>query len=182
MTLSYAKALLLIVGLASISAGASSLCGITEEVVFACDFSNKKSVAVCLGKEGRKGYMEYRYGQLSRIELRHKAFDNDEEKKYHRAEVVYASNASEVLWFQKGDFFYLFHLPMRGGALLDVMRDGRTISYQNCRAGWAGTQNNFDSAKKFFTDHGSKSIDAIALCGVTNDEIDNESSAFVVAY
>jgi hypothetical protein len=164
MTSNYAKnfSLFLIFGLASINAGASNLCGSTEEVVFACDFSNKKSVAVCSGKEGGKGYMEYRYGQPSRMEMHYKAFDNDEKKKYHRAEVVYASNASEVLWFQKGDFFYLIHLPMRGGPLLDVMRDGRTISHQNCRAGWAGTQTNFDSAKKFFTDHGSNSIDAIA--------------------
>jgi hypothetical protein len=55
-------AFLLMLWLNSISAHAESLCEKREEVAFACDFPNHKSVAICRGKQNDIEYLEYRYG------------------------------------------------------------------------------------------------------------------------
>lgn len=151
--------LLLTAGVAQ--AEGPSLCDQNEAIVFACSFSNKKSVSLCKGKMGKTDFLEYRYGRRSEVEMRFRAYDN-ETKKFHRAEVIYASNASDVMWFQRRDVFYLIHLLMRGGPILNVVRAGRTISHQNCEQGWKGTQSNLALAEKFLLDHGSGSVGEMA--------------------
>jgi hypothetical protein len=142
-------------------AHASSLCSKNEKIVFECELASKKSVALCLSNDTAPSFVEYRYGRLSKVEMRFRADENEKEKKFHRAEVVYASNASDVIWFRLKKFVYQIHLPARGGPLLEVLRDEETISHHSCSGGWAGVRGDVDNANSYYINHGTGSVDTM---------------------
>lgn len=140
---------------------AADLCEKNESTVFACDLAAKDKIAVCSGEKKGQRYLEYRYGIRSSVEMRFRADDSDPQKKFHLAEVLYASNASDILWFQYQGLFYLIHFPMRGGPVQSVIQDGKTIRRQACRGGWGGVRGHLKNAKEFLIDHGSEDADTI---------------------
>jgi hypothetical protein len=95
----------LLLGLNLLNVHSANLCEKGEEVAFACDVVNHKSVAVCKGKQDDIEHLEYRYGRRLNIEMKFKALESDQKKKFHRAEVVYANNASKRCLVPKGRFF-----------------------------------------------------------------------------
>jgi hypothetical protein len=141
-------------------AGDTSLCEKSEEVVFSCDFPNKKSVAICTDRESN--YLEYRFGKPANVELRHRADGSSPTKKFHRAEVLYASNSVRVIWFSERDVYYKINLPMRGGPSLEVSRNGETLKQLFCKGGWGGSHGEPSLQSGFIVEHGSADISKIA--------------------
>lgn len=131
------------------------LCKKTETTIFSCPFPNQKAAAICAGIEDNQDFLEYRYGQLHNVEMRFRADTGNNAKKFHRAEVLYASNASELIWFQHSGVFYRIHMLMRGGPFLDVLRAGKVIGRHDCQRGWAQVKSSPVTGNKFIVDHGS---------------------------
>lgn len=135
--------------------GGVSLCNKGEVAIFSCPLSNNKAVAICSGIENKKNFTEYRYGTPLSLELRFRADPLNAQRKFHRAEVLYASNAAEMIWFGNNGVFYRIHMLMRGGPFLDVVRDGKTVSRHDCQGGWGGVENAPITGNEAFVDHGS---------------------------
>lgn len=71
-------------------------------MIFSCGFKNNKMVSLCVSPDAAEGYIEYRCGSKSAMELAFKASKATADRIFHRAEVVYASNAEDMIWFKNG--------------------------------------------------------------------------------
>ena len=92
--------------------------------------------------------MDYRYGTLKKIELEHRGFSAPKYG-FYRTEVLYASNSSKIIWFKNQDTNYLLNLPMRGGPILEVRKDGKTLVEMACKGGWGGTAGDPETSSHF---------------------------------
>lgn len=131
------------------------LCKAEETAIFSCTLENEKAVGICSASEDGLHFIEYRYGTGLKSELRFRANPHDERKKFHRAEVLYASNAAEMIWFGNKNVFYRIHMLVRGGPFLDVVQDGKIIAHHNCKHGWRNVESHPVAGNKSFVDHGS---------------------------
>ena len=93
-------------------------------------------------------YMEYRFGTPAEIEMRYRGGAGPEFK-FSRAEVLYASNASTVVWFKNDEVNCLLHFPMRGAPLLEVVKAGKTLAEMPCKNGWVDTVGTPDAPSPF---------------------------------
>jgi hypothetical protein len=161
--LSISKYWFLIAGLTIVPphAAAVTLCQPTERVVFSCDFENKKAVGICVGGAGEAEYVEYRFGRAKKLEMSYRA-DDGSSRMFHRAEVLYASNSSRIIWFRNGEFFYRINMPMRGSPFLDVLRGGNAVAQLSCKKGWAEMRGDPELKSKFIADHGSANVSELS--------------------
>lgn len=132
------------------------LCGKTETTIFSCPFTNSEAVAICSAAKKGSEFVEYRYGRQNNVKMRFRADATDPQKKFHRAEVSYASNAAEVIWFQNNGDVYRIHMLARGGPFLDVLRGGEKIARHDCEEGWRHVENSSVTENQFIVDHGNR--------------------------
>jgi hypothetical protein len=113
-----------------------TLCKKNEEVFFSCKLE-KKIVSLCSSNiENALGYMTYRFGTSLKPELEYQVTQDDLNSKFNTAEILYASNSSTVIWFNRLNFSYVLNFPMRGGPLLQVIKNSRVVSQMYCKNGW----------------------------------------------
>lgn len=141
-----------------VRAETTTLCEPGESTLFSCEFQNKRSASICASSVPGPDYVEYRFGRRPNVEMRYRADENHANKRFHRAEVVYASNSERVIWFRDRDIFYRIHLPMRGGPSLEVSREGKTLNELFCKGGWGRVHAEPESKSKFIIEHGSGDI------------------------
>jgi hypothetical protein len=122
--------------------------------VFSC-YIGKRILSICASEKANADqYMEYRFGTSQKIEMRFKGKETDWPKRFNRAEVLYASNASTVIWFEYKTINYLLEFPMRGGPEL-VVSSGDIIAKMKCNDGWANSVGDPDSPSKFIATQAS---------------------------
>jgi hypothetical protein len=133
---------------ANSKAETKNLCSNTEVVYFSCE-TGKKIISLCSSsKVERTPYMEYRYGTNKKVELKYRGFSAPNYG-FYRTEILYASNSSKIIWFKNQDTNYLLNLPMRGGPILHVEKEGKTIAELSCKGGWGGTSGDPESPSEF---------------------------------
>lgn len=136
-------------------ASEKTLCEARETVIFFCRVNDSKVVSLCSSPDSVQKYVDYRFGKKPKIELRFRASIANPEKKFHRGEVIYASNSADMIWFKNGQFLYSLFMPTRGGPGLQVSRNNHVISRQECNGGWAEVSGRHATTSKFITEHGS---------------------------
>ena len=140
-----------------IHAGSAQLCREAERSIFSCSFANGKSVSVCAHNVKSSGeYMEYRFGKPGNVEMSLVA-KGASASRFHKAEILYASNAEEILWVKNKSTIYMIHLPVRGSPSLEVRDRGKTLAHFQCQHGWGGTTVDLKDKSPFVIDHGSVS-------------------------
>jgi hypothetical protein len=140
---------------ASVSASAKSpgLCAANEKIVFSCELKNSKTVSICSSQDISGGYVEYRFGTKSNVELKYLA--DGKQRKLHRAEVVYANNSEDTIWFRISQFLYSIFIPTSGAPGLEVSRNNDVIARFECREGWTNATVDREAKSKFIIDHGT---------------------------
>jgi len=138
-----------------IHASDAARCNSQETVIFTCGFKNNKMVSLCGSPDGAESYIEYRFGSKTAVELAYKVSQASADRSFHRAQVVYASNAEDTIWFKNAQYIYSIFLPARGAPGLEVSRHGDIAAHFECKGGWAGVQGDPTLKSKFIRDHGS---------------------------
>ncbi|QBE65929.1 hypothetical protein [Pseudoduganella lutea] len=132
-----------------------TLCKKTEVSLFSCGLSNSKVVSICASENGASNYLEYRYGTASKVELSYKADAEDKKNVFHRAEITYANNAEDTIWFHNGPFMYSIFMPARGIPGIEVSRNKDVIARHECADGWRGAWRKPSKDSPLIIDHGS---------------------------
>ncbi|WP_211460488.1 hypothetical protein [Collimonas silvisoli] len=137
-----------------------SNCERGEEVFYSCG-TGKKIISFCASpKESSSAYLEYRFGVPKKIELSYKATEKDLSKKFNRAEMWGASNASTVIWFENNGVDYILSDPVKGDTTMEIIKNQKIISKLTCKEDFYGATaaaSNFieeKEQKEFFNLHG----------------------------
>ncbi|MFC5474137.1 hypothetical protein [Paraherbaspirillum soli] len=137
-----------------------SNCDKDEEIFYSCG-TGKKVISFCASPKGSSsGYLEYRFGLPQKIELRYIVTKQDSSKIFNRAEVLGASNASTVIWFENNGINYALNDPVKGDTVMEVIKNEKTISRLTCKKDFQGdtaAASNFieeKDQKAFFKLHG----------------------------
>ena len=149
-----------------IHASDALLCTSQEKVIFACGFKNNKIVSLCGSPDAAEDYIEYRFGNKLHVELAYKASQANADRIFHRAEIIYASNAEYTIWFKNGQYTYSIFLPVRGAPGLEVSRDGGVAARLECKGGWGGVKGHPKLKSKFIRDHESSNPSALEQFGL----------------
>lgn len=149
------------------SARNASLCNSQEKVIFACGFKNNKVASICGSPDAAQSYVEYRFGSKSAMELTYKSSQVTPARLFHRAEVVYANNAEDTIWFKNGRYTYSIFLPARGTPGLEVSRDGDVVAHLECKGGWSGVTGDPKMPSRFIEDHGSSDPSTLEQFGLS---------------
>lgn len=132
-----------------------TLCQPDEQVFFSCEIGKKpigKIVSFCTsGKQQAAPYMEYRFGRPGNIEMTYRGHAAPDTG-FSRVDVLYASNASKIIWFKNQQVNYLLSLPIKGGPVLQVVKDNKTIADMACKDGWDTTIGDGEAPSPFITD------------------------------
>jgi hypothetical protein len=132
-----------------------TLCKSNETPIFSCGFKNKKIVSICYPKNSQQGYVDYRFGNKSKVELTYSANPHLPEQKFHRGEVVYANNSDDMIWFKKGNYRYSVYSPMRGGPGLSVSLNGEVVTRLECNNSGRGATEALKTPSPFIVEHGT---------------------------
>lgn len=130
-------------------------CESSENSIFSCGFKNSKIVSLCGSSDRAHTYVEYRFGSKTKIELNFRSSIDSAEHKFHRGEVIYASNSATVIWFKKGNYIYSIFMPARGGPGLEVTKRGDVVTRMECKDGWTNVKGKHETSSPLITDHGS---------------------------
>lgn len=149
-----------------VHASGAALCASQEKVIFTCGVTNNKMVSLCGSSDAAQSYIEYRFGSKSAVELTFKASKATPDRIFHRAEVVYAGNAEDTIWFKNGQYTYSIFLPARGAPGLEVSRRGEIAVHLECKGGWGGVRGNPKLESRFIRDHGSSNPSALEQFGL----------------
>lgn len=147
-------------------ASGAALCTSQEKVIFTCGFKNNKMVSLCGSADDAQSYIEYRFGSKSALEFTFKASKATADRVFHRAEVVYARNAEDTIWFKNGQYTYSIFLPARGAPGLEVSRDGEIAAHLECKGGWRGVKGDPKLESRLIRDHGSSNPSALEQFGL----------------
>ena len=132
-----------------------SLCKKAEVPFFSCGLSNSKIVSICASGNGTSTYLEYRYGTVSSVELSVKADADNKRHIFHRAEITYANDAEDTIWFHNGPFMYSIFMPARGTPGIEVSRNKAVVARHECAGGWRGAVSRPGKDSPFIIDHGT---------------------------
>ena len=131
------------------------LCTARESVIFSCTLKNSKIVSICGSPDNAQSYVEYRFGNKSRLELKYSASPQTAQLMFHRGEVLYANNSEDTIWFKNGEFLYSIFMPARGGPGLEVSRHGAPVARMECKGGWSRVTREKKTMSKFINEHGT---------------------------
>ena len=132
------------------NAATKNLCTPGEQVFFSCEMQ-KKIVSLCAVDNADSRYMEYRFGQPGKIELRYRG-GTGQNAAFTRTEVVGANNASDVIWFENQGVHYVLNFPMRGGPTLEVIKSGQSLARMACKNGWGSSTGDPVAPSPFIVD------------------------------
>lgn len=130
-----------LIGLIVTSAGASeTLCNQQEQVIFSCSL-DKKMVSVCASNDlsANSGYLQYRFGQKSKIELNVPALPRSAPAaQFVQARtLMFSGGGGGYLRFIDGSYNYIVYTAIgKGWGPKDgvaVEKDGQLIAYHECR-------------------------------------------------
>lgn len=121
---------------------AQTLCSLTEQVFFSCPLG-KKMASLCTTADS----MSYRFGTPQKIEMTYSG--GAVEQKFSRDETVGASNSAKIISFTNHDVAYLLYSPVRGGPVLEVKNNGKTLALMACKNGWTSTVGDIDRLSPF---------------------------------
>jgi hypothetical protein len=122
-----------------------TLCTGAEKTVFGCAIADGRIVSVCTSPDfsPETGWIEYRFGRPERVEL---AYPPTREKTQQAFEYTrYTRPLFTELTLQFTNGGYLYRLQTASGdddgtpiasAILDVRKDGRTVSSLRCQPEW----------------------------------------------
>lgn len=139
----------------NVHAAGLTLCSLQETVVFSCAFRNAKIVSICSASGKNEDHVAYRFGKPGNIELSYLADAAHPGHIFHRAEVVAANNADDLIWFTNRRHLYRVYMPMRGLPGLEIFRNGKTVARMECKGDWTETSKAETPPSKFILDHGS---------------------------
>jgi hypothetical protein len=134
----------------SAAAAVKNLCTPDEQVFFSCELP-KKIVSLCSAGNAGAGYMEYRFGQPGDIELRYRG-GSGANAAFMRTDVLGASNAADVIWFENRGVHYVLNFPVRGAPSLEVIKSGRTLARMSCKNGWGSSSGDPAARSPFIVD------------------------------
>lgn len=121
---------------------AQTLCTPNEQVFFSCPLG-KKIVSLCTTAET----MSYRFGTPKKIEMTYSS--GATAPKFNRREALGASNSAKIIWFTNNEVKYLLYSPARGGPVLEVEKDEKTLARMECSKGWTHTAGDIDQLSPF---------------------------------
>ena len=133
---------LLLLLLSTTCCSAQTLCAPNEQVFFSCPVG-KKVVSLCTTAEA----MSYRFGTPKKIEMTYSG--GAAERKFSRREAIGASNSAKIIWFTNNDIKYSLYSPARGGPMLEVEKDEKTLARMECKKGWTSTVGDIDQLSPF---------------------------------
>jgi hypothetical protein len=139
----------------TLQAAEPTLCEDSEIAVFSCMLKNTKTVSICASASPARGYVDYRFGTRSNVELRYSANVDHPDNKFHRGEVVYANNSDEMIWFTNGKYRYSVYSPIRGVPGLIVSLHGDAVVRLECKNNGRGATEAFNAASSFIIEHGT---------------------------
>ncbi len=134
----------LILGLVALSATAAEprfLCKPDEQIVFACQLNNKKSVSLCASKNlsATAGYVQYRYGSAAAIELEYPKEQHLPKGTFYISRTAYSGGGASRVRFKIADIdYYLFDSTIRTnfrpGGTNDPVFDAGVVTRQTGKA------------------------------------------------
>jgi hypothetical protein len=137
---------------------AASLCEAREKVIFSCELKNAKTVSICAFDDENRRYVEYKFGRQSKIELAHRASNENENQFFHRADIIYGNNAVDTIWFRNGEHLYDVFMPARGAPAVEVWKKNRQLAHIECSGGWTNVEGDTDMASPFIINHGDVDV------------------------
>lgn len=84
-----------------LQAAEPTLCKAGEISVFSCRLENAKTMSICASTLPVRGYVEYRFGTRSKIELTYSASIDRQDHEFHRGEVVYVGRILNNCWLPR---------------------------------------------------------------------------------
>ena len=132
-----------------------TLCKTSETPIFSCKLKNTKTVSICVSSDSTHGYVDYRFGKKSDVELSYSANNQFPNRKFHRGEVVYANNSDYLIWFTNGKYRYSAYSPARGVPGLSVSLNGDIVSRLECGNSGRGAVQAFKNSSPFIVEHGT---------------------------
>jgi hypothetical protein len=109
-----------------------TLCSPDEEVYFSCPLEGGKIVSACAHSNTapNKGYVKYRYGVPTKIELECPDINRPPSEAFHYVNATEGSVSSDILKFERGAYTYL--ITQSFVSHLRVLKNGMPIFRQYC--------------------------------------------------
>jgi hypothetical protein len=142
-------------GCSNLHAETASLCKKNETTLFSCSLTNSKVASICTSESRTSEYVEYRYGSVAKIELSYNASPKNKKNIFNRAEITYANNSEDTIWFHNEAFTYSIFMPTRGTPGVEVTRNKEVVARHECAGGWRGAIRGPRKDSKFVIDHGT---------------------------
>ena len=118
-------------------------CASTETVIFSCQVNGGKHVSVCASAplDASRGYLQYRFGALGRIELEHPGSTRFTQKQFRFGVITAPTAEVEELTFTRGDYLYAVYRritnegPPENGGGVSVSRAStmEVVAQMECR-------------------------------------------------
>ena len=108
-----------------------SLCKTNETALFNCTTSREKIISLCESQIIQNKYIEYRHGNLKKIDFSYKIQKNSENKIY-QGTFSGGNISTDMLWFNNGNYTYILFSPNTGPDGVAVTKNNMPISSQKC--------------------------------------------------